>query len=279
LHQLEANWSPINGGTAGQVLTVKSGRTAATKYLGTLGTAKYDSLQTRLEHRFSHGYQVSIGYTWAHGRGYSGETSTATPDVALPAYYHLNYGDLSRDTRQNFQASGIVELPFGKGKPWLQSGPMAQIVGGWQINGLISAYTGSPFTAIADNSTLNSSGSTQRADCLSGTPNRTKNIFQFYDISDFRAPASGRFGTCGTNSLTGPGLVNVDMGVDRTWKAGERFSVKFRAEAFNAANTPHHSNPTNSVNSGAFMQALGIRNSGRDGLDERTFRFGLKFAF
>jgi hypothetical protein len=279
LELLEANWSPINGGTAGQVLTVKSGRTAATKYLGTMGTAKYDSLQTRLEHRFSHGYQISVGYTWAHGRGFSGETSGATPDVALPDYYHLNYGDLSRDTRQNFQATAITELPFGKGKPWAQSGLAAQVLGGWQINGLISAYTGSPFTAIADNSTLNSSGSTQRADCFSATPTRTANIFQFYNTADFKVPASGRFGTCGTNSLTGPGLVNVDMGLDRKWQFKDKYDLKFRAEAFNAANTPHHSNPTNSVNSGAFMQALGIRNTGRDGLDERTFRVGLKFTF
>jgi hypothetical protein len=46
--------------------------------------------------------------------------------------------------------------------------------------------------------------------------------------------------------------------------------------AFNAANTPHHANPTSSVNSGSFMQATDIRNTGRDGLDERTFRLGLR---
>jgi hypothetical protein len=92
-------------------------------------------------------------------------------------------------------------------------------------------------------------------------------------------PSSGRFGTCGTNSLTGPGVVNADLGVDRKWQIAERFELKFRAEAFNAFNTPHHSNPTTSVNSGAFMQALGIRNSGRDGLDERTFRVGMKFSW
>ena len=91
-------------------------------------------------------------------------------------------------------------------------------------------------------------------------------------------PAPGRFGTCGANTLTGPGLVNLDMGVDRKWRIGEQSELKFRAESFNVANTPHHSNPTtNNVNNGAFMEALGIRNTGRDGLDERTFRVSLKF--
>ncbi|HYR88185.1 MAG TPA: TonB-dependent receptor [Terriglobia bacterium] len=285
LHQLDANWSPIGTGTAGQVLNRRFGRTAATRFLGTLGTTKYDSLQTRLEHRFSGGYQVSFGYTWAHGRGYSAETSGAVPGpsttvtVGHPSYYQLNYGDLTRDIRHNFQATGIVELPFGKGKPWAQGGPFAQIVGGWQINALFSAYTGSPFTVIADSSTLNSSASTQRADCVSGTQHKRGDIYQWYDRSDFRVPASGRFGTCGANTLRGPGLVNLDMGVDRKWRFGEQSELKFRVESFNVANTPHHSNPTNNVNSGGFMEALGIRNTGRDGLDERNFRVGLKFSW
>ena len=201
--------------------------------------------------------------------------------MGLPAYYRLNYGDLSRDIRHNLQVTSIVELPFGKGKPWAQSGPLAQIVGGWQVNGLLSAHTGSPFTAIADNSTLNSSASTQRADCISATPHKRGDIYQWYDRSDFRVPAPGRFGTCGANTLTGPGLVNLDMGVDRKWRIGEQSELKFRAESFNVANMPHHSNPTNpttnNVNNGAFMEALGIRNTGRDGLDERTFRVSLKF--
>ena len=288
LHQLEANWSPIGTGTAGQVLNRKFGRTAATRFLGTLGTSKYDSLQARLEHRFSSGSQVIMGYTWAHGRGYSAETSgagpgpSATVTVGLPAYYQFNYGDLNRDIRHNLQVTAIFELPFGKDKPWIQSGPLAQIFGGWQINSVLSAYTGSPFTAIADNSTLNSSASTQRADCVSAKPHKRGDIYQWYDRSDFRVPAAGRFGTCGVNTLRGPGLVNLDTGLDRKWRFGEQSELKFRVESFNVANTPHHSNPgsgnsNNNVNTGGFMEALGIRNTGRDGLDERTFRVGLKF--
>jgi hypothetical protein len=72
--------------------------------------------------------------------------------------------------------------------------------------------------------------------------------------------------------------INLDGGVDHRWKFGEQFELKFRAESFNLANTPHHASPTNSVNSGSFMQATDIRNTGRDGLDERTFRFGLRLS-
>jgi hypothetical protein len=288
LHQLEANWSPIGTGTAGQVLNRQFGRTAATRFFGTLGTSKYDSLQTRLEHRFSRGYQIVMGYTWAHGLGYSEATSGAVPGfganpvagVVIPANYHMNYGNLSRNIRHNFQTTSIFELPFGKDKPWLQNGALARIVGGWQINALLSAYSGSPFTAIADNSTLNASGTTQRADCI-GTPRKLGNINQWYDRSGFGVPASGRFGTCGANTLTGPGLVNLDMGVDRKWRFGENSELKLRVESFNVSNTPHHTiaDASKSVNSGSFMQALAIRNTGRDGLDERNFRVGLKFSW
>jgi hypothetical protein len=74
----------------------------------------------------------------------------------------------------------------------------------------------------------------------------------------------------------------VDAGLDRKFRLTERFELRFRAESFNLANTPHHANPgttsatSTSVNSGSFMLATDIRNNGRDGLNERTLRVGLK---
>ena len=92
-------------------------------------------------------------------------------------------------------------------------------------------------------------------------------------------PATGRFGTCGTNSLRGPGLVNADLGLERKFKFAERFQLMFRAEMFNLANTPHHSNPVGSVSSGTFMQALGIVSTGREGIEQRAVRLGLRMSF
>ena len=94
-----------------------------------------------------------------------------------------------------------------------------------------------------------------------------------------RPPRGRAFGTCGTNSLWGPGLINFDSALNRTFVINERFTLKFSAEGFNIANTPHHSNPTASVSSGMFMQALGIANTGREGIDERTFRLGLRLGW
>ena len=72
---LEQNWGDIGEGGAGRKLNKKFGRSAGTTLFGSLGTAKYDSLQAKLQRRFSQGLQLNLAWTWAHGRGYTGEDS------------------------------------------------------------------------------------------------------------------------------------------------------------------------------------------------------------
>jgi hypothetical protein len=160
----------------------------------------------------------------------------------------------------------------------MQDGIGSKILGGWQLNAISTLRSGTPFTVTASNTTLNAVASNQFGDCLS-TPQQIGNIYQWYNPSAFAAPSAGRFGTCGTNNLWGPGLINLDLGLDRGFNVTERVGVKFRAEMFNATNTVHHSNPNGNISSGTFMQALGIANTGREGIDERTFRFSLRLAF
>ena len=269
---LQMNWSPVNGGTAGEILNKLTGRTASTVYLGTLGTNTYDALQVRAQGRVG-GLQFSSSYVFSKALGYS-----ITPQVVIPQYYGLNRGPQATDIRQTFAATGIAELPFGTGKRWAQAGVASKLAGGWQISTVFVAHTGLPFTATASSSSLNSPNSGQFADCLS-TPQVIGNILQWYDKSAFAAPASGRFGTCGTNSLRGPGLINADLGVERKFKFSEKVGLTFRGEMFNISNTPHHSNPVNSVSSGTFMQATGIVSTGREGVEQRALRFALRLVF
>ena len=81
------------------------------------------------------------------------------------------------------------------------------------------------------------------------------------------------------NSITGPGAVNLDLGLFRAFQFTERVGMQFRAEAFNATNTPHFANPNGDVSSSNFMRITGLRNTGREGIDERVFRFGLRLNF
>jgi hypothetical protein len=79
--------------------------------------------------------------------------------------------------------------------------------------------------------------------------------------------------------LRGPGLWNTDLGVFRNFQVTERVNIQFRAEVFNAMNTPHFSTPSSNVTAATFGTITGVQNTGREGFDERMFRFGLRFGF
>jgi hypothetical protein len=125
---------------------------------------------------------------------------------------------------------------------------------------------------------LNAPFSSQFADCIA-TPVQTGNIYQWYNKSAFAAPAAGRFGTCGTNNLSGPGLINADLGINRNFRLSERFTLGVRGDMFNTGNTPHHVLGNTSINSSTFMQAVGILNTGLEGIEQRAVRLSMRLAW
>ena len=280
--RVEANWGEIGRGNAGRRLRQLYGRTAATLFWGAIGTPMYDSLQVKLVRRSRSGHQFNLAYTWAHGRGYTSESSTAQPRVKHPEYYWKNRGPLNQDIRHNLVISNSYELPFGRGKSFANTGAAAAILGGWQINGLASFYTGRPSTPTAPAGSVNSAGSGQFADCLAA-PRKLGDPDGWWDPSTLADPddigGTPRFGTCGSNVLRGPGLINVDMGLFRRFQPLEKVSVQFRAEAFNISNTPHFNNPNSNIASSGFGIVGSMANTGRDGNDQRVFRLGLRIAF
>jgi hypothetical protein len=148
------------------------------------------------------------------------------------------------------------------------------------LSAIAVARSGFPFSATAATTTLNAVFSSQYADCLA-PPQQVGSILQWYSPSTF-APvpaAERRFGTCGLNNLRGPGLFNTNLGVDRKFTITERFSLDFRTDVFNLGNTPHHTIGNSSVNSSTFMQAVGIINTGLEGIEQRAFRFSLRMSW
>ena len=100
------------------------------------------------------------------------------------------------------------------------------------------------------------------------------------DTGPFAQPTGARFGTCGPNSVRGPGLFNSDMGIFRKFQINEKVTLQFRAEGFNMTSTPHFERPNSrSVTSGTFMILNRIRNTGREGIDERFFGVGLRLGW
>lgn len=114
----------------------------------------------------------------------------------------------------------------------------------------------------------------------------------YFDPLAYAPVTAARFGASGLNSLRGPGVRNPDFSIYRTFRITERWSAQFRAEALNFTNTPHFSNPngnasslvtnadrTQVTNLGGFTSITSTNGVGRDGIDERVIRFGLRITF
>jgi hypothetical protein len=134
-------------------------------------------------------------------------------------------------------------------------------------------------------------GASQRADQVKPNVDIYGNIGgAYFDPLAFAPITAARFGNAGAYSMRGPGEVNMDLGLAREFRVKERYSIQFRAEAFNFTNTPHFANPGGNVSSlvksgdvvrdlAGFAQVQSVANTGRDGIDERQFRFMLRVSF
>jgi len=283
----------IGAGDAGKTLFPSFNRTATSIEITPVGTGHYDSLQASLQRRFTGGLAMTVNYTW--GKAIAMVTNSDCPPgscfeggtVQALKYFNLNRSVTSFDRTHNLAFTNIWQPPFGKGKRWLSNGVVGSaILGGWQVNTLMSLISGAPFTAYADGTSLNLPGSTQQADQVKAQVTKLGGIgpgTPFYDPTAFADVTDARFGTSGFNTLRGPGIVNWDFGIFREFFLSERFKLQFRAESFNFTNTPHFANPEDGYtcvcDGEDFMIVNSTTNLAREGIDERQFRFGLRLTF
>jgi hypothetical protein len=229
------------------------------------GDSYYHALQVVARKRFEHGLLFGFAYTWAKsmddqsvdpvgsssGGGLSSTTSRAPADIRN----WRNERAISDFNRTHVATvSGVYELPFGKGK--LVGGNAGSVVnhilGGWTLNGILTAMTGERFTVRSGALTSNFSHQSRAAlvgplpstDLQPGVPGGLPGPTLFKDASAFALPAPGTNGI-GRNMFVGPNYWNVDLGLGKRFSISERTSLQFRAEAFNAFNHPNFDNPQN----------------------------------
>ncbi|MBI3683980.1 MAG: hypothetical protein HY235_26700 [Acidobacteria bacterium] len=291
---LDLNAGRVGGGQASRPYLATFGRSVETQIVTPLGTSKYDGLQVQAQRRFSKGFMFRTAYTFSKSLGIAGnDNSDGNPRIQDPDYYALNRAVTGYHRPHNLQVSGVYQLPFGKRKNWLNGGGLAsKLAGGWQLNALLSVYSGSPFTVTASGTSLNAPGSSQRADqvkpqvnILHGTgPGQT-----WFDPFAFAPVTAVRFGTAGFNTLRGPGTVNADIGIFREFRVQERYKMQLRVESFNVTNTPHFANPSTNISNlqtypdGSFRSGVGEINAtktfGREGVDMRALRLAFRMSF
>lgn len=237
------------------------------------GTSHYNALQLKLEKRFSSGLNFLASYTWS-------KTMDNTNNIIYPYSDSLNYmlsnGFKLVDVPQNFVFSYGYELPFGKGKPFLNgaSGVTGSLVSGWSINGITIFQSGQPLLINVANNQLNNNSGMNLANITCSSVSTPKTVQEWFNTGCFTAPPPYTFGNSADGHVFGPGIDNWDFSIAKdTPLGGENRRLRFEADFFNLFNNPHFSNPNNSVGNKNF----GTISSDR--LPPRIIQLGAKFSF
>lgn len=181
-------------------------------------SSNYNSLQAQLERRFNKGLSLLAAYTYGHS--IDNGSSNADKDGFAPLNpnnFALERGNSNFDIRQRFVVSSLYELPFGKGKAFLDTSRIGgAILGGWQLTGIFSVQTGLPFTPVLASDNTNT-GTTARPNRIKdgSLPSDDRGPNDWFDLSAFSTPAQYVYGNSGRNILRGPGFHNLDVGLER----------------------------------------------------------------
>ncbi len=243
----------------------------------TLGNSTYNSLQVKVEKRFSRGLFATAVYTWGKML-----TDADSNSVGNGAVLGRNQYDRSLDKivspfyrPQRFVLAFTYELPVGPGKTFLNHDNIAgKIIGGWQVNGILTYMSGNPITVTASQTLPLDSGPQTPNSILGVSQMGSWNgrfdpaVDKYLNIAAFAQPAPYTFGTSALYlpNFTGPSYFNEDLGLVKNVKIYERFNLQFRLEAFNALNRVVFSNPASNVSvPQTFGVITGQANSARNG--------------
>ncbi|HSE98518.1 MAG TPA: TonB-dependent receptor, partial [Blastocatellia bacterium] len=262
------------------------------------GDSYYNALQINVARRFARGLQFQMAYT------YSKSIDTASDAAGIFQYeqgqlpqdpYDLrnDRGLSAFDLRNIFSLNIIYDLPYQTQSGATGGRKVADfILGGWQVNSIITAQSGTPFnpTISFNNSNDGNTDNVERPSwapgatpesAVTGDPNR------YFRPEAFVVAPPGRFGNVARNALIGPGLATVDLSLIKSNKVGERLTVEFRAEAFNLLNRANFALPAPEaidVFTGRAADGSGVvpPNAGAitsTATTSRQLQFGLKFIF
>jgi len=216
------------------------------------GISNYNALELDVRRQLVHGLQLRGVYTWSKnlddGSAWNTSVSANTPAfVSFPGNPKADYGLAATNIGHAAAINGTWELPVGSGHAiFAHATPVQQeIVGGWNLSGIATLQTGFPFSPqLGYNPTGN--GDTRNPARPQLNPNfqgalYPKTTTAWFNPSAFTAPVPGTYGNAGRDSLTGPGLKDMDLSLIKNTSIHDRLHAQFRVEYFNILN---HSNFT-----------------------------------
>jgi hypothetical protein len=252
------------------------------------GVTSFEGWQSSLQKRYHNGWLLSANYMWGHSLndGAVGGGEADYPQNA--ACRACEYASSDQDIRHSFSANAVYELPFGKGRTYLnQPGFARAVLGGWEASLISTARTGLPVNVTVDRSASavpdGNSLSPQRPNVASGVslvPPAGATVSNWINAAAFSVPANGTFGNAGRNLVRGPGLWQADMSLGKKFRLTERFSAELGASVFNLFNRAQFGLPAADISSAAFGRITSTVNSSVTGSGTpRQFQFMLRVGF
>jgi Carboxypeptidase regulatory-like domain/TonB-dependent Receptor Plug Domain len=239
-----------------------------------INASNYNALQAKFTKRYSHGLTELISYTWSKsldmgGSAASGGGSSGNPQTIT--CLKCGYGASGFDQKHRFVSSTTYELPFGKGKAFLQNGWASWLAGGFEVDGIVTLATGNPFT-VTLSSGVNFGAPSWPNRIAQGTlPHPTPSAW--FNTHAFVAPPPNTYGNSARSVLYGPGEANADLSLQRTFHIHESINLAIRGDAFNAFNHPNFLNPNSAIGSSVAGVISGTN------LDNRDMQLSAKLVF
>ena len=233
-------------------------------------TSLYNALQISVNRRMSGGLLLAGSYVWSKAVE-EGESHQNSYDL------RASRSVASYDIPHRLVLSALYELPYGEGRRFGSSAPavLDAILGGWQINGIVTLQSGTPLTISASNTAglfnpvtrANWNGEDPRLDAA-----RDERLQRWFDTSVFSQPAPFTFGNAGATFplLRTDPVRNLDLSLFKHFALPGRVRLQARVEAFNALNYVQFGSPNTSVTSSSFGVVSSQANAARQ------LQFGIK---
>jgi hypothetical protein len=254
-----------------------------------LSKAQYDSLVLKLNKRLSKGVTFITTFTWQKNQdnewASGGSSALNAFTSSIPNYpqnvYNLGaeWALAATDAPWRYTIGYTWDLPFGKGKAWMnQNTVLDYIVGGWSLNGITIIQSGMPLFIYQSNSNSVIGTGEQRpnatgvAPTTSGSPE--SRYTDYINPAAFSLAPQFTFGNVARSIPNyGPGMANWDVSLFKSFTFHERYQAQFRAEFLNLFNTPFFAPPVMNYSSGSFGQI-----SYQDNFP-RELQLGIRFAW
>jgi hypothetical protein len=260
-----------------------------------LGGQNYQALELEATHRMARGLSYEANYAWTHNiSDAQGDAPTAFQGETRYGLADLNRFDISANRgnvvgtrRQRFLVTGTYELPFGKGRQWLNSSPVVGgILGGWNVNTITLLETGpylTPTDSVTDDQTNTDpagDGSIVRPDRVGNPIPANRSPGNYFNFNAF-APTplnAGRIGNAGVGILQAPGTIAVSAGLAKLLAVRDNWRLRFESTFTNVLNHTNYAPPATNISSQASFGVLTAAQTAENA-GNRTGQVALRLEF